>query len=66
MTNNEQSVLVFAMRYAIGRKTGASFMVATVIEKKWGEINEVTRNQIKREILETEDRSSDWDGVLKL
>jgi hypothetical protein len=66
MTINEQSVLVFAMRYALGRKTAAAFVVATVIEKKWDQIDRFAKEQIKREIQETEDRTSDWEEVLKL
>ena len=66
MSVNEQSVLVFAMRYALGRKTAAAWIVATVIKKNWYEIDGDTRKQIKLEIQETEDRTSDWEEVLEL
>jgi hypothetical protein len=59
-------MLIFAMRYALARRTAASLMVVMVIKKMWDQISLATRVQIKREILEAEDRENDWEEVLEL
>ena len=66
MTSYEETMLIFAMRYALARRTAAALMVVMVIKKMWDQISIATRVQIKREILKTEDRASDWEEVLKL
>ena len=51
MSDYEQSVLVFAMRYALPRRTGASYVVAEQILSNWDKLSHQTQNQIINEIL---------------
>lgn len=46
----DETMLVFAFRYALGRKTGAPSRVISYLERYWGELNDWTQDQICREI----------------
>ena len=71
MDVNQQHILFFAFRYALGRKTMASMIVADELVNKWDELTESTQKLIKREILQHHDLGMDcskqqWDRVLAL
>lgn len=45
----EQSVLVFAARYAHTRKTGAAMIVVDAILENWDKLTHLTQEQIRKE-----------------
>ncbi len=68
------TILVFAFRYALGRKTMASLIVADDIVKNWDSLPVGLKEQIKREITEAIARNDagmqcdidQWQRVLDL
>ena len=49
---DEQSILHFAMRYALGRATAAPTIVISRITLEWNRISTATRRQMQEEISE--------------
>lgn len=49
---NDEHILHFAFRYALGRPTAAPSIVATVIRENMGWIRPATKKQMLREIRE--------------
>lgn len=49
---DEENVLHFALRYALGRMSAAPSIVVDEIERKWPRIRKGTRDQLKREVAE--------------
>ena len=45
-----ENILVFAFRYALGRKTTAPGIVADVLIERWNELKPHTQIQVQREI----------------
>ena len=45
-------VLVYSVRYAMGRKSTAPSDVAEIVKKNWGKIRKETQAQIMREVKE--------------
>jgi ABC-type proline/glycine betaine transport system ATPase subunit len=74
MKRVDETLLVFAMRYAIGRRTAAPSMVADKIIEVWPQLQEWTQKQMQREISDEIDRVNGgdrcdietWQKVLKL
>ena len=66
MTTYEESMLVFAARYAHHRNTGASLMVVNEIISKWPDISESTRRQLVREAQEATYNHDDWRQMVDL
>lgn len=50
MTSTDETILVFAFRYAIGRRSTAPGIVTDVLMKRWSEMNPHTQIQVQREI----------------
>lgn len=50
MTHDEETILVFAFRYALGRRSSAPFFMTEEIKRRWGELKPFTQAQIKHEI----------------
>ena len=70
-TNQEASIYIFAMRYAIIRATGASLFVSMEIIRNWGRFSERYKDAIFSEINNiaesgTMKNSDDWNKILKL
>lgn len=71
---DEEHVLHFAMRYALGRRSAAPSIVVGQIAAKWSRIRADTKEQMKREIREAinEVRAGEtcdectWGDVLRL
>ena len=53
-TWEEQLMLMFAFRYALGRQSTAPSTVVEIIERNWDIIPKQDLEQIKREIVEYE------------
>jgi hypothetical protein len=66
MNQTDETILVFAMRYALGRRTGASYIVSTQIVNVWDAITRHTQEQIQREIINTAASPTEWASVLQL
>lgn len=52
MPREDENILFFSFRYALGRRTAAVSILVTAIKNKWSTITLHTKEQIKREILE--------------
>lgn len=52
MPNEDENVLFFAFRYALGRRTAAVSILVVAIQNKWSVIPFHTKEQMKREIRE--------------
>jgi hypothetical protein len=50
MTPTEETILVFAFRYALGRKSTAPGLVADVLKKRWRDMQPHSRVQVREEI----------------
>jgi len=70
----DETTLVFAFRYALGRRSTAPFHVCQELRKHWSDLADWTQDQIHREI-ETAIRMGDagddcdvetWRGILAL
>lgn len=66
MHDTDETILVFAMRYALGRQTAAAYKVATHIVNVWDALTRNTQEQIQREIINTATSPSEWVAVLQL
>jgi len=71
MDVNQQHILMFAFRYAFGRTSMASLIMADELVDKWEQLTESTQKQIKQEIISHHDLGMDcdkqqWDRVLAL
>ena len=47
----EEDILMFAFRYALGRQTGAVDTVVSIIERNWDILHKDTKQQMKDEII---------------
>jgi len=50
MNSTEETILVFAFRYALGRRSTAPGIVANHLIKRWADLDYYTREQVKEEI----------------
>ena len=50
MNSTDENILVFAFRYALGRKTTAPGIVADVLINRWNDLKPHTQIQVQREI----------------
>ena len=50
MTQNDQTILVFAFRYALGRMSMAPSIMASKIRERWSKLSIPTKKLIKDEI----------------
>lgn len=50
MNSTDENILVFAFRYALGRKTTAPGIVADVLIERWNDLKSHTQIQVQREI----------------
>ncbi len=50
MNPTDENILVFAFRYALGRKTTAPGIVANVLINRWNDLKPHTQIQVQREI----------------
>ena len=50
MNSTDENILVFAFRYALGRKTTAPGIVADVLIERWNDLKPHTQIQVQREI----------------
>lgn len=75
MPKNEEDILFFAFRYALGRRTGAVDLITTEIKNRWQELRPATQRQIHDEIrrfpemygsLGADCDIRDWQEVLAL
>ena len=66
MTNHEESMLVFAARYAHSRNTSAAHMVVAEIIGKWPELRASTRRQLVRESREAIYNHDYWQRLVDL
>lgn len=60
LSNIEQSMFVFAARYAHDRPTGASLQVVRAIEMNWSRLSEETKKQLKDESEYAMFNQDDW------
>jgi len=64
----DSNILIFAVRYAIGRKTGAVTKIVEWILKEWNNLTKEDRTDIIKEILEYEKHygnlGMDWQREL--
>jgi len=71
---DEEHVLLFALRYAIGRRTAAPGIVVRQITEKWDQIRDWTQVQMKEEVQRAIDRGeidevsrlNEWSKLFKL
>jgi hypothetical protein len=61
MNNLDQSIWVFAARYAHHRPTGAAWAVVRSIKSNWELFDEDTKNQLIRESHEATYNKEDWE-----
>ena len=50
MTTTDENILVFAFRYALGRRSTAPGIVADVLIERWNDLKPHTQIQVQREI----------------
>ena len=55
-----ESILVFATRYAHNRNTGAAFMMVSGIVSEWDNISDRTKEVLYRESFEARYNAEDW------
>lgn len=60
LPKDEEDVLFFAFRYALGRRTGAVTLLVSQIKYKWERLHPATQRRIHDEIR----RYPDWYGSL--
>tara|TARA_R110001632_G_scaffold81300_1_gene181127 strand:+ start:59 stop:253 length:195 start_codon:yes stop_codon:yes gene_type:complete len=60
----DESMYVFAARYAHTRFTGAAHRVVNEILKDWGNISESTRIQLRVEAIEATCNLEDWKRLI--
>lgn len=74
MSHNEDSMIHFAARYALGRRTSAPHIVCQELKRHWKTIKPSTRNLIQKEIREAiKDNNAgcdyhiaEWEAILQL
>ena len=66
MTDNEESCLVYAARYAHHRRTAAAMQVVNNIIAKWDDIDPRVRKLIVRESREATHNHDDWQKLVDL
>lgn len=75
MPKDEEDVLFFAFRYALGRRTGAVDLICTQLKSRWQELRPQTQEQIKDEIRRFPEQYGslggqcdidDWNEILSL
>lgn len=56
-----ENTIMWAFRYALGRRTGAVSDVVDTLKNNWEQLRPETREQIRQEIVEaiTQDRAGD-------
>ncbi len=57
-----EDTLVFAFRYALGRRTAAPSLVVAELKRQWPQITERTRQQIQRDIEDAIERGEAGDS----
>lgn len=57
----DEDMLMWAFRYALGRKTGAVDSVVRHLKSNWGRLKQFTKDQIQREINIAIDRGDAGD-----
>jgi hypothetical protein len=62
----DENLLVYAMRYALGRQTGATAQVASAIILNWPRLSEQTKAQILKEVRNEARFPEEWESVLAL
>lgn len=62
----DESVVVFAARYAHHRNTGASLLVCNHIKRNWDRYCQNTQQMLQRETEEAQFNPSDWERITKL
>lgn len=73
MSREDQDVLFYAFRYALGRKTGVVGFMVELILKRWDKISDRDKRQMKDEIqyainMDTAGQSCDieqWKKILE-
>jgi hypothetical protein len=74
LKHTDETILVFAFRYALGRKSAAPGIVADHLIKRWADLAPHSQAQVKEEIATAISRGDagdpcdveTWQGVLKL
>jgi hypothetical protein len=74
MTSTDETILVFAFRYALGRRSTAPGIISDVLIKRWNEMHRHARYQVQSEIEAAIDRGEagqpcdveTWKKVLAL
>ena len=75
MPKNEEDILFFAFRYALGRRTGAVGLICDELKNRWQELRPATQRQIHDEIRRYPEQYGslggncdirDWEEVLAL
>ena len=66
MNNLDQSMWVFAARYAHHRGTGAAWAVVRSVGSNWDKFDEETKNQLIKESHEATHNQEDWEVLRKL
>ena len=69
----QENIIMWAFRYALGRRTGAVQDVIDCLDKNWNQLKQFTRDQIKIEIKIAIDRDEagsqcdvkNWKRVLE-
>lgn len=71
-TKNDRDILHFAFRYALGRKTGAVYMLVEYLTKHWEELEEWEQIQIVKEIKNYRHMNkslpweTEWNKIIEL
>lgn len=75
LNRNDEDILFFAFRYALGRRTGAVELVVRELVRKWDKLRPQTQKQIKDEIREYPEKwislgdecdIREWERILEL
>lgn len=61
MTYNEETLLVFAFRYALGRRSAAPGIVADELIRRWPDMSVWSRQQIRNETADAIHRGNAGD-----
>ena len=62
----DETLHVFAARYAHHRATGGAFAVVSAIKKNWPDLTRATQLQLQREALEATQNKQDWQELIDL
>ena len=66
MNQIDQTVWIFAARYAHHRNTGAAWAVVNSVKSNWDLFDEATKNQLIKESHEATHNQEDWEVLRKL